>query len=83
MLGVISYAAQELETAKQSIATLESELKTERSKLRSLFTEQDRFERERENVLAKLRRTESVRNVCPFGAETMRFTLAGHRIWTT
>jgi len=56
---------QELDTAKQSIATLESELRAERSKLRSLFTEQDRFERERENVLAKLRRTESVSNV-PF-----------------
>jgi uncharacterized coiled-coil DUF342 family protein len=51
---------QELDMAKQSIATLESELKAERSKLRSLLTEQDRFERERENVLAKLRRTESV-----------------------
>ena len=49
--------------AKQSIAKLESELKAERSKLRSLLAEQDRFERERENVLAKLRRTESVSEV--------------------
>lgn len=57
---------QELDTAKQSIATLESELRTERSKLRSLLTEQDRFERERENVLVKLRRTESVCRVSSF-----------------
>ena len=54
---------QELDTAKQSIATLESELRTERSKLRSLLTEQDRCERERENVLAELRRTESASNI--------------------
>jgi len=53
---------QELDTAKQSIATLESELRAERSKLRSLLTEQDRCERERENVLVELRRTESVSN---------------------
>ena len=54
---------QELDTAKQSITALESELGAERSKLRSLLTEQDRFERERENVLAELRRTESVSNI--------------------
>jgi hypothetical protein len=54
---------QELNVAKQSIATLESKLKTERSKLRSLLTEQEQFERERENVLAELRRTESVSNI--------------------
>jgi len=56
---------QELETAKQSVATLESELKAGRSKLRSLVTEQERFERERENVLAKLRCTESVSRFFP------------------
>jgi len=65
--GAFSYwrviRRQELDTAKQSIAALESELRTERSKLRSLLTEQDRFERERENVLAKLRHTEAVSNV--------------------
>ena len=44
---------------------LESELGDERSKLRSLLTEQDQFERERENILTKLRRTESVRHVFP------------------
>ena len=54
---------QELNAAKQSIATLESKLKTERSKLRSLLTEQEQFERERENVLAELRRTESVSGI--------------------
>jgi len=54
---------QELDTAKQSIAALESELRTERSKLRSLLSDQDLFERERENVLAKLRHTEAVSNV--------------------
>ena len=73
---------QELETAKQSISTLESELKTERSKLRSLLAEQDRFERERESVLAKLRHTESVRKFCPFGAEITMLISVGHRIWT-
>jgi len=57
---------QELETAKQSIATFESELRAERSKLRSLLTEQDRFEREREGVLAKLRCTESVSRISTF-----------------
>lgn len=62
--------AQELETAKHSIATLESELKSERSKLRSLLTEQGRFERERESVLAKLRRTESVCKPFLFNAKT-------------
>lgn len=60
--------------AKQSIATLESDLKTERSKLRSLFTEQDRFERERESVLAKLHRTESVCKNLPFCAEVIGLT---------
>lgn len=54
---------QELNAAKQSIATLESELKTERSKLRSLLAEQEEFGRERENVLAELRRTESVSDI--------------------
>lgn len=54
---------QELDAAKQSIVTLESKLKTERSKLRSLLTEQEQFERERENVMAELRRTESVSGI--------------------
>ena len=58
-----SVRKQELDMAKQSITTLESELRAERSKLRSLLTEQDRCERERENVLAELRRTESVSNI--------------------
>ena len=63
--------------AKQSIATLESELKAERSKLRSLLTEQDRFERERENVLAKLRRTESVSDLLLFQCRNDETHLTG------
>lgn len=42
------------------IAELEAELKTERARLRSLTTEQDKAERQKEEVVLHLRRTESV-----------------------
>ncbi len=52
--------SQELENARQVIAGLESELRSERAQLRVLGTEQSRLQREREDVLGQLRRTESV-----------------------
>ncbi|VDB90659.1 unnamed protein product [Peniophora sp. CBMAI 1063] len=50
---------RELEEAKRTIAELEDELKAQRTRMRSLTTEQSRAERERESVLMKLKRTES------------------------
>lgn len=50
--------SQELDEAKQAIAELEEDLKAERSRLRVLTVEQTRAEREKENVLLQLRRTE-------------------------
>ncbi|KAI0675751.1 hypothetical protein C8Q78DRAFT_964116 [Trametes maxima] len=49
----------ELERAKLTMATLEAELKEERSRLRALTTEQSKAQREKEAVLLDLRRTES------------------------
>ena len=50
--------SQDLEEAKETIAELEDDLKAERSRLRVLTVEQTRAEREKENVLLQLRRTE-------------------------
>jgi myosin protein heavy chain len=50
---------QELDEAKQTIADLEEDLKAERSRLRVLTVEETHIEREKENVLLQLRRTES------------------------
>jgi hypothetical protein len=47
-----------LEEAKQTIEEMEEDLKAERSRLRVLTVEQTRAEREKENVLLQLRRTE-------------------------
>ncbi|KAJ7117849.1 hypothetical protein C8R44DRAFT_832392 [Mycena epipterygia] len=49
----------ELEEAKRVISDLEADLKSERSRLRSLSTEQNRVQREKENVLLQLQRTET------------------------
>ncbi|KAF8639093.1 hypothetical protein AX17_001738 [Amanita inopinata Kibby_2008] len=49
----------ELETAKRVIADLEERLKGERANLRALTTEQDRLQREKDDVLSQLQRTES------------------------
>ncbi|KAJ7696511.1 hypothetical protein B0H17DRAFT_1158623 [Mycena rosella] len=49
----------ELEEAKRVISDLEADLKSERSRLRALSTEQNRVEREKENVLLQLQRTET------------------------
>ncbi|KAJ6619906.1 hypothetical protein B0H10DRAFT_2024000 [Mycena sp. CBHHK59/15] len=48
----------ELEEAKRVISDLEAELKSERSRLRGLSTEQTRVQREKENILLQLQRTE-------------------------
>ncbi|KZV68006.1 hypothetical protein PENSPDRAFT_583044 [Peniophora sp. CONT] len=50
---------QELDEAKRTIAELENELKAQRTRMRTLTTEQSRAERDRESVLMKLKRTES------------------------
>ena len=47
--------------ARQAVMGLEAELKDERTRLRKLTTEQGRFERQKNNVLLQLQRTESVR----------------------
>jgi myosin protein heavy chain len=57
-VSLIHSNSQELEEAKQTIAELEEDLKAERSRLRVLTVEQTRAEREKENVLLQLRRTE-------------------------
>ncbi|KAJ7105464.1 hypothetical protein C8R43DRAFT_1165567 [Mycena crocata] len=49
----------ELEEARRVISDLETDLKSERSRLRALSTEQDRVNREKENVLLQLQRTET------------------------
>ena len=50
--------AKELDDAKRTIEELEDELKAQRTRMRSMTTEQSRAERERESVLMKLKRTE-------------------------
>ncbi|KAJ7255461.1 hypothetical protein B0H12DRAFT_533693 [Mycena haematopus] len=50
----------ELEDARRVISDLETDLKAERSRLRALSTEQNRVQREKENVLLQLQRTETV-----------------------
>ena len=51
---------QELDTAKRTISVLESELSSERSRLRTLITEQERMQRDKKQILTDLQRTESV-----------------------
>lgn len=51
---------QELEKAKRVIADLENDLQVERSRLRSLSTEQNRIQRQKDEVVLQLQRTESV-----------------------
>ena len=51
---------QELDMAKRTISVLESELSSERSRLRTLITEQERMQREKKQILTDLQRTESV-----------------------
>jgi hypothetical protein len=46
--------------AKRTISVLESELSSERSRLRALITEQERMQREKKQILTDLQRTESV-----------------------
>ncbi|KAF9479579.1 hypothetical protein BDN70DRAFT_878644 [Pholiota conissans] len=49
----------ELEKAKKTISVLETELSSERSRLRTMITEQDRVQREKKQILTDLQRTES------------------------
>jgi chromosome segregation ATPase len=51
----------ELDKAKDAIAEFENELRAERSRLRALTTEKSKAEREKQNVLLQLQRTEDVR----------------------
>jgi septal ring factor EnvC (AmiA/AmiB activator) len=59
MRSLIRSNSQELDEAKRTVAELEEDLKSERTRLRVLTVEQTRIEREKENVLLQLRRTES------------------------
>lgn len=52
---------QDLEKARLTIIELEGDLKGERARLRAMSTEQNRVQREKEEVLLQLQRTESVR----------------------
>ncbi|KAL0954003.1 hypothetical protein HGRIS_005160 [Hohenbuehelia grisea] len=56
---VQSAIQQELDNAKQVIAELEGDLKAERSRIRALGAEQNRVQREKDDVRAQLQRTES------------------------
>ena len=51
---------QELEKTRQVVTELEEQLRAERSRLRSLTTEQSKAERQKEAVVLQLQRTESV-----------------------
>lgn len=51
---------QELENARRNIQELEGELKLERARLRNLNTQQNRMQRDRDELLNQLKRTESV-----------------------
>jgi myosin protein heavy chain len=57
--SLIRSNSQELDEAKRTVTELEEDLKAERVRLRVLTVEQTHAEREKENVLLQLRRTES------------------------
>ena len=63
---------QELDMAKRTISVLESELSSERSRLRTLITEQERMQREKKQILTDLQRTESVGRFFFFLARTIK-----------
>jgi hypothetical protein len=56
----MSFLFQELEKAKLAIAEFESQLTSERARLRALATEKGKAEREKDDILLQLRRTDSV-----------------------
>ncbi|PPQ63099.1 hypothetical protein CVT24_005810 [Panaeolus cyanescens] len=49
----------ELEKARQTIAVLETELGSERARLRSMVAEQEKMQREKKQILTDMQRTES------------------------
>jgi chromosome segregation ATPase len=53
-------AMQELSKAKETIAVLEKELGSERSRLRSMVVEQERMQHEKKRVLTDMQRNETV-----------------------
>jgi hypothetical protein len=53
-------AMQELIKAKETIAVLEEELSSERSRLRSIVAEQERMHHEKKRILTDMQRNESV-----------------------
>lgn len=59
-MSLLIYSPQELDNAKRTIAELEGDLQSERGRLRTLTTEQNRIHRQKEDLLLQLRRTESV-----------------------
>ena len=61
--------------AKRTISVLESELSSERSRLRTLITEQERMQREKKQILTDLQRTESVGRFFFLARTTKRLTL--------
>jgi hypothetical protein len=58
--NVNSHFPQELENARKIIQELEADLKSERSRLRNLDTQQSRTQRDKDGLLNQLKRTESV-----------------------
>lgn len=51
---------QELSKAKETIAVLEKELSSERSRLRAMIAEQERMQHEKKRIMADMQRNESV-----------------------
>jgi hypothetical protein len=51
---------QELDQAKRTITELQSHLKEERSRLRSMAAEQHKVQREKEDILLQMREMETV-----------------------
>ncbi|KAJ6581666.1 hypothetical protein B0H19DRAFT_929437 [Mycena capillaripes] len=70
----------ELEEARRIISELETDLKSERSRLRTLSTEQNRVQREKENVLLQLQRTET--DIEDIKQQLQRFKEENHELET-
>lgn len=60
LVSISNFFFQELDKAKRVINDLEADLQVERSRLRTLTTEQSRIQRQKDDVLLQLKRTESV-----------------------
>lgn len=69
---------QELDRAKRMIADLEADLQAERSRLRTLTTEQSRAQRQKDDVLTRLQRTESVSVLRSLASDLLIHVPLGH-----